>query len=246
MALNLRHLVTLGLVASLGSAAAAAAERDDWFQEGLRLDLTGGPTGASQAFALYRRAAEAGLPEAQFNVAVMLDSGRGVTADMREAAIWYARAAANGNRRAAFNLGQLYQSGDGVPRNLDLARQWFARSSLPAARARLVALPRDTGSRVLSAPTLSAPPAGTHIAPDATTVVLVWTAEPQPATARFYVEVRDASQEPPRTLVADFVEQSSLAVTLPAEARAIDWRVFSVDPAAGLYRATAWSRIVRG
>ena len=67
-----------------------------------------------------RRAAESGHVQAAFNVAAMLDSGRGAPRDVAQAAIWYARAAAGGNRRAAFNLGQLYESGEGVPANIDL------------------------------------------------------------------------------------------------------------------------------
>jgi TPR repeat protein len=60
-----------------------------------------------------------GHTQAQFNVAAMLDSGRGAPRDVAQASIWYARAAAGGNRRAAFNLGQLYESGEGVPANID-------------------------------------------------------------------------------------------------------------------------------
>ena len=67
----------------------------------------------------------------------MLDSGRGATRDVAEAAVWYARAAAAGNHRAAFNLGQLYESGEGVPANADLARAWYAAADLPAAREHL-------------------------------------------------------------------------------------------------------------
>ena len=91
-----------------------------------------------------RRAAESGHTQAAFNVAAMLDSGRGAPRDVAQAAIWYARAAAGGNRRAAFNLGQLYESGEGVPANVDLSRAWYAAADLPAARERL-AETRSTG-----------------------------------------------------------------------------------------------------
>jgi hypothetical protein len=240
------RLVALCLVAAWSAAPAAAAERDDLFQEALRLDLGGSPDAATKAFDLYRRAGEAGLAEAQFNVGVMLDTGRGVAADRSAAAIWYARAAANGNRRAAYNLGLLYQSGEGVPRNAGLARLWFTRSGLPAGRMRLAALRQETPAATVSAPILSAPPAGARLGADAAAVELIWTAGPEPAATRFFVEARDLTAEPPRTLMADFVDATSVALPLPADARAIEWRVLAVDGVAGLYRATPWSRIVRG
>ncbi len=73
----------------------------------------------------YRRAAEAGFAPAEFNIAVMYDSGVGTARNAAEAAVWYARAAAHGNARAEYNLAQLYTAGDGVPRNLDVAEAWY-------------------------------------------------------------------------------------------------------------------------
>jgi TPR repeat protein len=245
VALNRRLLAGAAIGLALAAGPVGAAERDDFFREALRRDLAGGSAGASEAFALFRRAAEAGLPEAQFNVAVMLDSGRGVAPDTRLAAIWYARAAANGNKRAAYNLGQLYEAGDGVPRNLSLAKLWFARSELPAAKTRLAALPRETAPPELAAVTAEAPAAGARLDPETGTVELVWTTPPQPPAARFYVEVRDVGAEPPATLAAEFAPASSLAVALPAGGRDFAWRVLAVDPTSGRYRSTPWSRFSR-
>jgi len=73
------------LLAFAQSATSASAEDPSaLFREALRQDLMGGSTGARLAFDMYRRAAEAGLPEAQFNVAIMLDSGRGVSPDVAQ------------------------------------------------------------------------------------------------------------------------------------------------------------------
>lgn len=58
--------------------------------------------------------AERGDARAQHNVAVMYDSGRGVTADPAEARRWYERAAVQGLPEAQNNLGMLYSKGRGT------------------------------------------------------------------------------------------------------------------------------------
>ena len=96
---------------------AAAGDAEAALDVGLLYDLGRGvPQNSLMAFSWYLQAAEAGLAQAAFNVAVMLDSGA-VPRDGAEAALWYARAAANGYHRAQYALAQLYAAGDGVPRN---------------------------------------------------------------------------------------------------------------------------------
>ncbi len=58
--------------------------------------------------------AEKGDERAQHNVAVIYDSGRGVTADPAEARRWYERAAAQGLPEAQNNLGMLFSRGRGT------------------------------------------------------------------------------------------------------------------------------------
>lgn len=49
-------------------AAAEGGDPQAWFNKGLQLDLDGaGPDAARVAFSWYRKAALAGLPEAEFN-----------------------------------------------------------------------------------------------------------------------------------------------------------------------------------
>ncbi len=81
-------LIVAGPLIESGLLIAAPARADDptlWFDEAVQYDLKGET--APLAFALYRRAAEAGLPQAEFNVAVMLDSGRGAPRDVAQASI---------------------------------------------------------------------------------------------------------------------------------------------------------------
>jgi TPR repeat protein len=228
------------VVFATGLPLSTKAEPRNWFREAIRLDLTGSPADVRRAFELYHRAAQAGLPEAQFNVAVMLDSGRGVAPDHAQAALWYARAASRGNKRAAYNLGQLYEAGQGVPRNPDLARAWYRLSALPAARARLALVRRD-GAKGL---TLTAPmpvaPTEDGVAADLTEVELVWTASAQPEPVRFYVELWDVSHGSPQEIYSGFTESSSVKVSLPGDNRRYAWRVLTVAGGVGRYAASDW------
>ena len=62
----------------------------------------------------YTKGAEAGLPDAMYNLAVALDMGQGVAVpDYPAAADWYKRAAALGHGAAANNLGGMYTLGRG-------------------------------------------------------------------------------------------------------------------------------------
>ncbi len=224
----------------LGPPAGAADARVT-FEQAVRYDL-GGEGSAALAFSAYRRAAQAGLPEAEFNVGVMLDSGRGVAPDLAQAATWYARAALHGNRRAAYNLGQLYENGEGVPRNADLARAWFAVSDLAAARARLAALRAQAPAGApLAAPSGTAPEAG---AADLVNggVELVWTSPPQPEPVRFFVEVRALDAAGSREVFSGFADTSAVLATLPDKHGAYAWRVAAIARAAGRYVASEWRR----
>lgn len=236
-------VATLLLAFAQSATSAGAEDSSALFREALRQDLKGGPADARLAFDMYRRAAEAGLPEAQFNVAIMLDSGRGVSPDVAQAATWYARAASHGIRRAAYNLGQLYEAGQGVPQNVDLARAWFKASDLPAARARLTAI-RSGGAKAatLSAPVLVAPADGGLIGSGANNVELVWTARQGPEGVRFFVELRALVPSGSREIYSGFVDVSSLNVALSSSFKgAFAWRVFAVAQGSGRYAASNWS-----
>jgi hypothetical protein len=67
-----------------------------------------------QAVEWFNKGAEAGLPKATFNLAVMLEEGKGVAApDCPAAAEWYRRAADAGYGAAAHNLSTMYSLGRG-------------------------------------------------------------------------------------------------------------------------------------
>ena len=163
-----------------------------------------------------RHAAESGHTQAAFNVAVMLDSGRGAARDVVQAAIWYARAAAGGNRRAAFNLGQLYESGEGVPANVDLSRAWYAAADLPAAREHL-AETRSAAVRpaIVQAPEPLFPLRKSSLAPGLQQVDLVWSSPLEPEAVRFFVELRILEAGASREVWSGFVDVSSVRLPIP-------------------------------
>ena len=72
-----------------------------------------------QATAWLIKAAEAGWPDAMFNLGACLDSGKGVAApDYPAAADWYRRAADAGDAEAAENLSHMYILGRGWARRI--------------------------------------------------------------------------------------------------------------------------------
>ena len=76
-----------------------------------------------------RTDAEQGDADAQFNLGVMYDSGRGVLKDQAEAVRWYRLAAEQGHADAQFNLGAMYANGVGVPRDDAEAVRWYRLSA---------------------------------------------------------------------------------------------------------------------
>lgn len=73
----------------------------------------------------WRPLAEAGSPDAQFNLALMYLDGTGVVQNQQEAVLWFRRAADQGHARAQKNLGALYATGNGVKRDYVYAHMWL-------------------------------------------------------------------------------------------------------------------------
>jgi TPR repeat protein len=105
-----------------------AAEGDSRAQYGLGYMYDNGlglPKNPSEAVDWYRRAAEQGNPEAQWDLALLYTKGReGIPFDMERAAEWYRKVAEQGHAKAQHFLGKMYYLGDGVPKNYDEAAKW--------------------------------------------------------------------------------------------------------------------------
>lgn len=86
-------------------------------------------TANEQEFNRNRQAAEGGDASAQYEVAMMYLSGKGVTLDTKMAATWLEKASAQGNVKAAARLGILLLKGDGVSADPKRAVDMLARAS---------------------------------------------------------------------------------------------------------------------
>ena len=231
-----------GLLIATLALPAQAEDASVWFNKAVQYDLNG--TGdTSLAFAWYRRAADAGMPDAEFNVAVMLDSGRGVPPDLAEAAVWYARAATHGNHRAAYNLGLLYEDGQGVPQNFDLARAYFAVSDLAAARSHFAAQrPQAARDAAASAPTLLAPRANASINPMINGIEFVWTSQMQPEPMQYFLELRAIDASGSREVFTGSTDTAGLFAAIPDLRGDYAWRVTAIGRKEGRYVASPWTR----
>ena len=76
----------------------------------------------AEAVKWYRKAAEQGNTDAQFDLGV-------VTKDDVEAVKWYRKAAEQGNAKAQFNLGFCYEKGTGVAKDDVEAVKWYRKAA---------------------------------------------------------------------------------------------------------------------
>ena len=73
--------------------------------------------------------AKKGDDKAQYNVAMMYASGKGLKASHSEAMRWYEKAAKQDNADAQYNLAQLYHSmGDKDPHAYEKAKYWYEKA----------------------------------------------------------------------------------------------------------------------
>ena len=90
--------------------------------------LQPGPAKA-QDIEQLRKAAEQGDADAQFNLGLMYDIGKGVPQDYQEAVKWYRMAAEQGYADAQYFLGLSYATGEGVPENDAEAVKWYRKAA---------------------------------------------------------------------------------------------------------------------
>ena len=111
----------------------AAGAGDSWAQLNLGAALDHGLAGferdPERAVYWYRRAAEAGLAEAQFNLAHCLATGSGTPRDDVEAFGWMSRAAQQGLADAQYLAAMMLLDGTGTVADPDQARRWLRRAA---------------------------------------------------------------------------------------------------------------------
>ena len=94
----------------------------DEFQVGLSAYQRGDYAAAHGA---WRPLAERGHAEAQYNLGLMYNTGRGVPRDDVQAAHWYRMAADQGVAPAQHNVGVMFAKGQGIPQDDIQAARWF-------------------------------------------------------------------------------------------------------------------------
>jgi len=82
-----------------------------------------------KALKLFRKAAEQGMSDAQFQVGWIYNAGIGVETNIAEAIKWYKKAANQNNESAQANLGLAYKYGEGVEKNLATSLFYFSQSA---------------------------------------------------------------------------------------------------------------------
>ncbi len=79
----------------------------------------------AEAVKWFRKAAQQGLADAQFQLGAMYDKGRGVKQDAAEAVEWFRKAAEQGFADAQLGLGAMYERGRGVKQDRVETYAWW-------------------------------------------------------------------------------------------------------------------------
>jgi TPR repeat protein len=79
----------------------------------------------SKAISIWQPLAEQGDADAQYTLAWMFESGKGVKADLDKAIYWYKKSSQQGNLAAQYVLATLYEKGAGVTQNSNEAFSYY-------------------------------------------------------------------------------------------------------------------------
>lgn len=82
-----------------------------------------------EALRNWRLLAEHGDANAQFNLGLSYEYGKGVSPDYRQAFYWYLKAAGQGQVDAQNNVGALYYKGQGVQQDYRQAADWYRKAA---------------------------------------------------------------------------------------------------------------------
>jgi TPR repeat protein len=87
------------------------------------------PQDYSEAYRLFRQAAENGLPEAITALGIMTRNGEGEEKNIKEAETLFIKAAEMGNPDAQFNLGIMHYAGETGKVSFEEGAKWFKRAA---------------------------------------------------------------------------------------------------------------------
>ncbi len=122
--MNKRKLVkVIGLICGLTQGSIAIASGSD-----NRTAMRG--EGVSDPLASYRLQAKKGIPEAQYQLGLVYQLGKGVTPNPQEAFEWYLAAARQGLAEAQYVIGLMYADGTGTGSDPYEALEWLGKAAL--------------------------------------------------------------------------------------------------------------------
>ncbi len=104
----------------------AAGDAIAQYNLALRLEAAGR---LPEAAALYQKAADQKLREAEYNVGYMFAHGEGLPKSDVNAALWFQKAADQGLAVAQHMVGFLYEEGRGVPQSFEKAIGWHLKAA---------------------------------------------------------------------------------------------------------------------
>jgi TPR repeat protein len=99
---------------------------DDLWKQAKARYQGGDKAGAAQ---LVLKAAQAGHPEAMYEMGYLYEHGDGVAKNIKEAGRWYRAGAEAGDTKAQASFGTMYENGQGVAENWVAAAQWYRKSA---------------------------------------------------------------------------------------------------------------------
>jgi hypothetical protein len=123
---RLKFLARLGVTVLLAGLIVPPTTADADMKTGVTAYKTGD---YNTAFREFKKLAEVGNPNAQFSLAVLYLSGRGVKRDVAQAIDWHRKAAGQGLASAEHGLGVFYYQGMGVEQDYAEALKWFKRAA---------------------------------------------------------------------------------------------------------------------
>ena len=82
-----------------------------------------------KAFEWFQKGAEQGCAQAQNNLGICYESGRGTPRNADKAFLWYSKAAESGYSEAQYNLATCYESGTGTAKDKDKANQYYREAA---------------------------------------------------------------------------------------------------------------------
>src|SRR5581483_3978874 len=122
-------LAPLTISVLLLSPAAVLAQQAPQGAPGVQAEAALRAGNFEQAAALLQQRAQAGDAEAQYHLASLYRTGRGVPHDDVMAFRWMKAAAEKGHAKAQFNLARMYLAGRGVAADAGAAQNWLAKSA---------------------------------------------------------------------------------------------------------------------